>query len=206
MRTLIFAAAVLAAGPALAQSAPNVFNGPFIGIQGGWQQDRQTLEIQAGGFTTRGTESADGLLYGGQVGYDMRLASPLVLGVEASVTGRTGSRIFDDGINSFRLSQGRTITTSARLGVLVGRDSLFYGRLGYANAQYRLQNGGFTVTDKRDGYMIGAGYEQVVSRNVSGRFEYNYSDFGKDRMPSLAAGSELQYRRHALTAGLNFRF
>lgn len=205
MRILILTAA-LAASPALAQAGPEVFNGPFVGVQAGWQQDRQTLELLAGGFTTRGSENADGLLWGGQVGYDVRLASPLVFGIEASVTGRTGSRILDDGINSFRLSQGRTIGTSARLGVLAGRDSLFYGRVGYANAQFRLQDGGLVATENRDGYTLGAGYEQVLARNVSARVEYNYSDFGRDRLPALAPGSELKYQRHALTTGLNFRF
>lgn len=206
MRILVLAAAGMVASPALAQASPDVFNGPFAGVQAGWQQDRQTLEIQAGGFTTRGTESSSGLLYGGQVGYDFRLASPLVFGIEASLTGRTGSRILDDGVNSFRLTQGRTIGTSARLGVLVGRDSLFYGRLGYANAQFRLREGALSATENRDGYTLGLGYEQAFARNVSARVEYGYSDFGRDRLPALAAGSELQYRRHALTTGVNVRF
>jgi outer membrane immunogenic protein len=206
MRILVLAAAGLVTAPVLAQASPDVFNGPYAGIQAGWQQDRQTLEIQAGGFTTRGSETGSGLLYGGQIGYDFRLASPLVFGIEASLIGRTGSRILDDGVNSFRLSQGRTIGTSARLGVLVGRDSLFYGRLGYANAQFRLRDGNFMATENRDGYTLGVGYEQAISRNVSARVEYGYSNFGRDRLPALAPGSELQYRRHALATGVNFRF
>ena len=206
MRTLMFAAAIMAAGPALAQATPDVFNGAFIGVQGGWQQDRQTLALTTGGTTTSATDKGDGLLYGGQVGYDFRLGGPAVLGLEASITGRTGSRMLDDGLNSYSLTQGRTIGTSARLGVLVGNSGLFYGRAGYANAQYRLRDGATRISQDRDGYTLGAGYEQLVSRNVSARLEYNYADFGRDRLEGLAPGSELQYRRHGVTAGLNLRF
>jgi outer membrane immunogenic protein len=39
---LLAAAAI--AGPAVAQEAKN-FNGPFIGGQIGWQQDRQSLDL-----------------------------------------------------------------------------------------------------------------------------------------------------------------
>ncbi|WP_439491405.1 outer membrane protein [Blastomonas fulva] len=213
MRIMILSAAALLATPAMAQVGGPIgdrpsFDGPFVGIQGGWQQDRQTLEITTGGFTTRGSEKSDGLLYGGQVGYDFRLGQQAVFGIEVSLTGRTGSTILDDGFDTYRLTQGRTVGTSARLGYLVGPDALIYGRAGYSNAQFRLQDGGFRANENRDGFMLGAGYEQAVGRNVSARLEYNYSDFGKDDLGTFGAGSpsELQYRRHGVTAGLNFRF
>ena len=42
-RSLFALAAMAVAGPALAQGAPDkTFNGPFAGVQGGWQQDEQS--------------------------------------------------------------------------------------------------------------------------------------------------------------------
>jgi len=206
MRIMFFSVAALLAAPALAQGAPSSFNGPFVGVQGGWQQDRQTLEFTTGGLTTRGSERADGLLYGGQVGYDFRLGQT-VFGIEASMTGRTGAGFLDDGADTYRLTQGRTVGTTARLGFLVGPDALIYGRGGYTNTQYRLEDGPFRASENRDGWTVGAGYEQMFSRNVSARLEYNYADYGKDVLfAGQGTPSELQYRRHGVTAGLNFRF
>ena len=208
----VFALAALAvAAPVLAQGTPEAFNGAFVGIQGGWQQDRQTLRVTDNGIESKSSNSNDGFAYGGQIGYDFRLSPQSVLGVEVGLTGRTGTGTLDNGANSVELSQGRTVTATARLGYLVDPQGLLYVRGGYANTQYRVDDGFSRVSETRDGYTVGAGYERMLARNVSARVEYNYSDFGKDNLPFVAAGlgadnAELKYRRHAVTAGVNFRF
>ncbi|WP_416907510.1 MAG: outer membrane protein [Polymorphobacter sp.] len=191
--------AALFAVPALAQPA-QPFDGAFVGAQAGWQQDRQTLEIG----NASGSESKDGLGYGGQIGYDFRLSPSTVFGIEAALTGRTGESFIDDGFTVFRLTQGRTISTTARLGVLTDPQGLAYVRGGYANARFNLDDGGpLTVSEDRDGWTLGAGYERYITPNVSARLEYGYSDFGRDRLTQAA---DLKYQRHAVTAGVNFRF
>jgi outer membrane immunogenic protein len=210
-KSIFAAAAVLVAAPALAQGAAETFNGPFVGIQGGWQQDRQTLRATDLGLESRATNKNDGFAYGGQIGYDFRLSPSAVLGAEVAVTGRTGDGLLDDGVDSVSLSQGRTISATARLGYLVSPEGLAYVRGGYANAQFKIDDGIDEISQDRDGFTVGAGYEQMLAQNVSARLEYNYSDFGKDDLPFIAAGlgvdnAELKYRRHAVTAGLNFRF
>jgi outer membrane immunogenic protein len=191
----LFAAAI--AAPALAQDAGN-FNGPFIGAQLGWQQDRQSL--------TSGTvpntvvrAKGDGFAYGGQAGWDFNLGSAVV-GVEASLTGRTGTNRFP----TFDLEAGRTINLTARAGFLVSPQGLLYARGGYSNARFSIANTG--VSENRDGYTIGAGYEQSISRNVSARVEYGYSDYGDDLLPGAGGANRLNYHRHAVMTGLNFRF
>lgn len=211
LKPLFAAAIALAAVPAFAQDAPAAFNGPYVGIQGGWQQDRQTLRVTDAGTETKSGNKSDGLAYGGQVGYDFRLSPTTVLGAEVALTGRTGSGFFDDGASSFDLEQGRTVSATARLGYVMDPTGLLYVRGGYANAQYKLDDGFSRVSEDRDGYTIGAGYERMLTRNVSARVEYNYSDFGKDDLPDLAAAlgaddASLKYRRHAVTAGVNLRF
>jgi outer membrane immunogenic protein len=193
---LLAAAAI--AGPAAAQDAPN-FNGPFVGVQLGWQQDRQSL--------TSGTvppvtirEKGDGFAYGGQIGYDVNLGSAVV-GVEASLTGRTGTNRFP----TFDLEAGRTFNITGRAGFLVSPDGLLYARGGWSNARFNIVNPAGPGED-RNGFTVGAGYEQVLGRNVSARLEYNYADYGDDLLPGIGGGSRLNYHRHAVMTGLNFRF
>lgn len=190
--------AALMAAPAFAQPA-EPFNGAYVGVQGGWQQDRQTLEIG----NARATQSKDGVNFGGQIGYDFKLTPSVVAGVEVALTGRTGESFIDDGTTVYRLTQGRTISTTARLGVLTDPQGLLYARGGYSNARFNLDDGGLTLSGNRDGWTLGAGYERALTQNVSARLEYGYSDFGRDR---LTAAADLKYRRHAVTAGVNLRF
>ena len=206
----VFAIAAVIAAPAMAQNAPLSFNCPFIGIQGGWQQDRQTLSVNNNGARTSGKESKSGFGYGGQIGYDFRLSPYVVLGTEVDLTGRTGTSQVG-GANGYELKQGRTLAATARLGYLVNPDGLLYVRGGYANGRFTLRDNSGSTSQNRDGYQVGVGYEQQLQRNVSARVEYAYSGFGTENLPGLAASlgaseSKLKYSRNAVTAGLNFRF
>jgi outer membrane immunogenic protein len=211
-----FAFAALAAtapiltAPALAQDTPTTFNGPYVGIQGGWQQDRQTLDVTNNGLTTSASQNKSGFGYGGQIGYDFRLSPQVVFGIEVDATGRTGSGQLG-GPNGLDLKQGRTLAATARLGYLVAPDSLLYVRGGYANGRFTLRDATTNISENRDGWQIGAGYEQMVAQNVSARIEYAYSKFGSDSLPALATNlgasdARVKYSRNAVTAGLNFRF
>ncbi len=212
MKTLlVLAAALAAATPTLAQDMAgdrNTFNGPFVGAQLGWQQDRQTLVLQQLGGTSRSALKSDGFAYGGQLGYDFRVSPNFVAGVELAATGRTGGADLDAVT---RLTTGRTLTATGRLGYLLDQDGLLYARGGYANTQFRVNNLGGRVSEDRGGWTVGAGYERYIMRNVSARLEYNYADFGSDDLPFVATAlggsrADLDYRRHAVTAGVNFRF
>jgi outer membrane immunogenic protein len=192
----LLAAAI--AAPALAQDANN-FNGPFIGAQLGWQQDRQSLTT---GTVPPATVRAkgDGFAYGGQIGYDFNLGSAVV-GIETSLTGRTGTNRFP----TFDLEAGRTINVTGRAGFLVSPDGLLYARGGYSNARFNIANPA-GPGENRDGWTVGGGYEQMLGRNVSARLEYNYADYGDDLLPGVGGGTRLNYHRHAVMTGLNFRF
>ena len=202
--------AVALASPLLAADAPQAFNGPFIGIQGGWQQDRQSLLLNNSGVITSASQSNSGLGLGGQVGYDFRLSPTVVVGAEVDLTGRTGSGNLG-GAAGYDLKQGRTIAATARLGYLVAPESLLYVRGGYANGRFSLDNGTVQSSTNRDGYQIGVGYEQQLRQNVSARLEYTHSGFGTENIFNLAQAigatdANVKYSRNAVTAGLNFRF
>lgn len=193
---LLAAAAIT--GPAAAQDAQN-FNGPFVGVQLGWQQDRQSLVT---GTVPPATVRAkgDGFAYGGQIGYDFNLGSAVV-GIETSLTGRSGTNSFP----TFDLEAGRTINVTGRAGFLVSPEGLLYARGGYSNARFNIVNP-VGPAETRDGWTIGAGYEHVLGRNVSARLEYNYADYGDDLLPGVGGAGRLNYHRHAVMTGLNFRF
>jgi len=53
---------------------------------------------------------------------------------------------------------------------------------------------------------VGAGYEQMLGKNVSARIEYNYSDYGNDQLVGAGGPATLNYHRHAVMTGVNFRF
>ena len=208
-------AAVLAAGVSAAPVDPATsFNGPFVGIQGGWQQDRLSLASTDGlGNFGYGRRTADGFGYGGQVGYDYRFSGNLVLGGEVAVTGRTGH---DDLIDSFgnvtSERYGRTVDATGRLGLVFGPyGGLGYVRGGYSNTRILLTDPVARNAYNRDGYTVGAGYEQGITRHVSARLEYDYSDYGHGNAGATAAdyglaGASERLHRNAVTAGLNFHF
>ena len=213
MKPILAAAAAFIAVPALADPA-TPFSGPFVGIQGGWQQDRQHVSIfdGEGGFAS-GSARDSGFAYGGQAGFDMHLAPRIVGGVEASITGRTGAERFDlGGGDSVRLKSDRTINGTARLGYLVTPRGLLYARGGYTNGRFSLSDTfGDRASRTRGGYTVGGGYEQFLTRSVSARIEYNYSDFGRLRLDDVSGdgfnqGVRGKQTRNAVTAGLNLHF
>jgi outer membrane immunogenic protein len=201
MSRIIFAALAAAtiAAPALAADSEKPFQGPFIGAQLGWQQDRQSLTTSTVPATTT-RASGDGFAYGGQLGYDFQIGKA-VLGLETSITGRTGRTSF----GTFDVEQGRTINVTGRAGWVIVPDGLLYARGGYSNARYSISNP-TGPSENRDGYLLGVGYEHRLGSNVSARLEYNYSDYGNDTLPGTGGPSTLNYHRHAVMTGINFRF
>jgi outer membrane immunogenic protein len=56
------------------------------------------------------------------------------------------------------------------------------------------------------GCLLGGGYEHVLIDNISARLEHNYSDYGDDLVVGPQVSAVRNYHRHAVMAGLNFRF
>ena len=198
----------LAAVPALAES----FDGPFIGVQGGWQQDRtkpSTIDNRIAGPTS---DNNSAFTYGAQLGYDRKITPQIVLGGEVSLTDQTKNTDVSDALrNNYRLNFGRTVNATARVGYLVTPDTLVYARGGYSNARFDLRDTIGSGAQNRDGYTVGAGVERAITSSVSARLEYDYSDYGKKGFRDVAydVGADSVrggYRRNAVTAGLNYHF
>lgn len=202
------AVAALVAVPALA--AP--FDGPFIGVQGGWQQDRTKLSATDNGIGGRTSDRNSAFTYGGQLGYDKKISPQVVVGGEVSLTDQTHDTDVSDALrNNYRLNFGRTVNATARVGYLVRPDTLVYARAGYSNARFDLRDTIGASAQNRDGYTVGAGVEKAITSSVSARLEYNYSDYGSKSFRDVAydVGADSvrgQSRRNAVLAGLNYHF
>ena len=123
----------------------------------------------------------DGLLYGLGAGYDLAVGR-MRFGVEAEVTESTARDCFAlaglPGNACFRAS--RDLYAGARIGVVVDRGVLVYGKVGYTNF---LENvsipfaGGIAVNPDFDGLRLGLGAEIAISRRTYVKVEYRYSNY-----------------------------
>jgi outer membrane immunogenic protein len=220
MRTLVLTAlaatatAALAA-PAFAQDAPTTFTGPRAGVILGYDQ------IQPG----RGPDSdigsdhrAQGLTYGGDLGYDAAIGNSLVIGAEGEVTGSTG-KVSNSPTNAAalgygRVKAGRDLYIGGRVGVRAAPSTLIYAKGGYTNQRLDLTaSDGTTETGAHynlDGYRVGAGVEQAIGGKAYAKIEYRYSNYGDARLeyPNGANTNnfDVDTDRHQIVAGVGVRF
>lgn len=202
MRNLVIAA-ILAAGvatPALAQDAPA--RAPFTGLRAegvvGWDR------ISDG--TGQDSGSSDGVVYGGQLGYDIQTGSAII-GAEAELTGST-TDTRADGIlvagDRLSIDAGRDIFLGGRIGFMAGDRAMIYAKGGYTNQRIdtTYTAGAATVRDgiDVDGYRIGAGAEVQLSPNMYLKGEYRYSNYGN------AEGYDIDLDRHQVLGGIGVRF
>lgn len=189
----------ITATPAAAQDrAP--FTGPRVEATVGYDN------LHSKGLP-RQIDTVDGLRIGGAVGYDLALAPRVVAGVEAgigfSVADATRATIVGTtGTDTFRLSNGRDIDVSLRLGYVVAPKTLLYVKAGWANSEARVRLNrqvGTTVTSTResgvdDGVRLGAGVEQMLGDHAYAKAEYRYTTYGEG------------VNRHQALVGFGYRF
>ena len=199
MRTKILAAALIASSalavPAFAQEAAP-FTGPRAEAIVGW--DRVEDGSLNGG-------KRDGVVYGGQIGYDFQAGTALI-GVEGEVTGATTKNTTNNVLvvpDTLRTKAGRDLYVGARVGFTVGERTLIYAKGGYTNAQfkneYRSATTNISDRDNVDGWRLGAGAEVKLNGNVYAKAEYRYSKYDDD-------SSGINAKRHQVLGGVGVRF
>jgi len=209
------AAGTLIAGPAFAQTADGPFTGPRVGAVLGYDGLRpgSTADSDIKGDD----QSANGLLYGGDIGYDVAF-DRVVVGAEGEITGST-SKVDNDPVdpNQFgygRVKAGRDLYIGGRIGYIVSPKTMVYGKVGYTNARLDLtRNDTVTETGNHfnlDGYRVGAGIEHELSPSTYAKIEYRYSNYGDARLEYANGGNTNNFSvdtdRHQVVAGVGFRF
>jgi outer membrane immunogenic protein len=212
--------AILAA-PAAAQDS--TFSGPWVAGVGGFDKNKAGSTIDDDSDDPDGVfeenESANGIVYGAQLGYDVDLGG-MVIGAEAELTDSTADSDFpgdpdtDFGLGS--VDAGRDIYVGARAGFKVTPSTLLYAKGGYTNARFNYL-GSDGETDYRtnldtDGWRAGAGVEQKLGSNAFAKVEYRYSNYSRGEIDFEAEGIEDSDRfdidtdRHQVVAGVGWRF
>ncbi|WP_181160176.1 outer membrane protein [Sandaracinobacter neustonicus] len=189
-------------------SAAEPFNGPYVGVQGGWQHDNNRFTLRGGeGGTTSDRMSGSSFAYGAQLGYDHKLNDQFVLGAEAFLTGdtnkvRSGDATFDGG---------RALGLLARAGVLAGPRTLIYAKGGWENGRFSYAVDGIGVSTNRDGWSLGGGVEQAITDAISARVEYRHTKFNSFSSSALdnaldVDSAQARVNRDRVMVGVNYRF
>jgi outer membrane immunogenic protein len=224
---LLTAATADAADPPRAPltSAAYDWSGFYVGGQGGglYYRDRATTP---GGELLEPISIHDGSFFaGGYSGYNIQMSN-LVLGVEGDFSYAFGGRGISlsqptvaAGIFASGTADPKWLSTiSGRLGFAAG-NWLIYGEAGGAwmETDYtaRLENGAGaalttqTQSSTRFGWLGGAGIEYGWSRNWLSRVEYNYVNFGKERVTFTRAGLtavDFSSLAHVVKVGVAYKF
>jgi outer membrane immunogenic protein len=186
-------AATLAAAPAHADT----FDGPYVGVQAGWDRDEVGVE-----GTVDVDTSNESLLVGGYLGYNFKIAERFVLGAEAGIsTSVDDSYGLTAGGESITFDPRFSYDLSARAGYIVNEKTLAYVRGGFASTRLRVtyDDGAdpFSETGYLEGWQIGGGVERALTDKISARVEYRYSDLGE---------GDLEYDRHQALIGVSYNF
>ncbi len=196
MRILIASALLASAAiatPAFAQDAPAT-DKPFQGVS--------VTAITGVDNSSALGESGTGVIYGGQLGYDIQ-SGKAVFGIEAEGAGAsTKYCVSPTATTRFCDKAGRDLYVGGRLGYVVGKTTMVYVKGGYTNARDSV-----TYTDSvtpannskgagnQDGWRAGVGVETRLSKNLIAKAEYRYSNY-----------SDSDYSRNQGVVGLGFRF
>jgi outer membrane immunogenic protein len=181
--------------------------GGNVGYSWGRSRDTSTLTNGAGTILLTSADRAnmDGVIGGGQIGYNWQVQN-WVWGLEADIQGsdQKGRRDFlcPTGVCSppfgvIAVFPGAAVpvsldqklewfgTVRGRVGVLATPKVLFYatGGLAYGEVRTAATVGaaafGFSNSDTRVGYTVGAGVEGVIGGNWTAKLEYLWVDLGK---------------------------
>jgi outer membrane immunogenic protein len=203
---------------------PPLWTGLYIGANvGGAWADLKTID-RDGIWSVPGTgwtDSASGVIGGGQIGYNWQannVFNGFVFGVEADFGGTGfsvnhhpfGNVLVNDGIES-----GFTADFTGRLGYAAG-PALFYikGGWAYFDGGRTLQDNGFlpggpfsVTTNGISGWTFGGGIEYKFAPSWSAKVEYRYFDFGnfnETLTPLFDSRFDRNLTANAVTFGVNY--
>ena len=207
-------AACLAASTAQAQS----YSGPYVGVEGGWDNYEIGVEDADLGavFDASGEISADGISgdgFGGGVfaGYHYGMANTF-LAVEGFLNYSDASISLSardtelDYSYSAKVQARESYGLAARAGVKVNNATGVYVRGGWVQTNFKLSERDsdgyrFSYDDTADAFQYGVGIETMVGANLSLRAEYVLADYG-----DAGLGEGVEVDSNAFKSGLALRF
>jgi outer membrane immunogenic protein len=203
---------------------PVIYNwsGFYIGahIGGAWG-DKDWTDVTFLTPFAEGSHDVSGFLAGGQIGFNWQFGA-WVFGVEGQASWTNA-----DGSHPCLLTVGFDCTTEMNfLGTVAGRIGYAFDRvLLYVKGGAAFVSEDFfqvatvgpvilagTTDETRTGWMVGAGLEWALWDNWSAKIEYNFMDFGTERVNliTITGGvfsvTDIDQQVHVVKAGINYRF
>ena len=195
---IALAALGLMATPAQAQDNPKTqaYAGPLIGY------DNVSVS------NVNGSAGKGGLTYGGVLGVDAPMGEHTRIGLETELTSSTTSQTYTSGTAAAKITAGRDLSISAKLGYMVTPKFETFVKFGYTNARINatLSNNGAVVGSggqNESGYRVGVGAEYFLNA-VRLRMEYRYSNYGDLSINGVSTGLTVQ--QHQVLAGMTYGF
>ena len=179
--------------------------------------------------------SSDGVIGGGQIGWNRMFAPSWLFGIEADIQGadQKGRSVVDfsglTGIpGSFTAVESRLNwfgTVRGRLGWTATPETLLYVTGGYAYGETEVRNSsnlslfgapvlaGSSVKSVKDGWTVGGGIEtRLWNSNWTAKAEYLYLDLGSQgtanlvgAAPNFIQASNVEFKDHIVRVGLNYK-
>jgi outer membrane immunogenic protein len=205
---------VKAAPPAFVHTYYN-WTGFYLGAHAGYAwADFSGTDAVLG--VLAGSTTANGLIYGGQVGFNYQFGS-WVLGIEGEFSfGDVKSSESLLGLATGEVKLDRIYTAAARVGYAFDR-TMIYGKFGgaWTQEEYNFTLLGLTAATgsvDRSGWVLGVGVEYAFMGNWSAKLEYNYMDMGSKAVTLTTLGglvvtpANVDLTVQTIKAGLNYRF
>jgi outer membrane immunogenic protein len=205
MKTLyraIAMTAALAATPAAAADlytkAPAYAAAPFSGYNWNGVYVGVNLGYQWGKVTNWGAEP-DGLMGGGQVGYNWQVHPNWVLGIEADFQGSGAS----DTFAAYKFSNPWFGTVRGRAGYAMN-NVLVYATGGFAYGGGRVEFAGLSESQTHVGWTVGGGVEVGLTPNWTAKAEYLYVRL--EDQGYVLTGLNNGFQSNVFRLGVNYKF
>jgi outer membrane immunogenic protein len=203
MKKYLCVAVMMLAAP-VAQA--EIFNGGYAGGTIGYEKnsvDSNKLFMESFPAVSTDKKSVSGISFGLNVGYDYKTSSNFVVGGEFAATLSTSTNKQLVKLNpastplAIDYKSRATFELTLRAGILAGEKTLVYARGGYVNSKLKATFPSTTtdpVKGNNNGWLLGAGVEQVLSDTISARLEYRYFNFkGPTSRNQVALGVEYHF-------------
>ncbi|MGP0061186.1 MAG: outer membrane protein [Beijerinckiaceae bacterium] len=217
---------------------PPVFawTGFYVGVNAGLSGDKFTDDYYLNGVYdpafNAGTQRARSIGFsgGGEIGFNYQLSNNFVVGIETDLQGSTikGTYIDDPTLAGVVGEVASQVdwwgTARARIGYAFG-NILPYATGGFAYGRVTnscdvtqtlvptCQKGDYSWSSLRTGWTAGAGLEYAITKNLSFKTEYLYTDLGswysqdpQDAIRNPGLYQDVKTSFHTVRAGLDWKF
>ena len=166
-----------------AQSAPENFTGPYVGLAAG-AVDHHFVAVETDSSSEMRQFNVTRWAVGGEAfaGYDIAIAPRIVLGGELQLEFGGRSAITQNADYVFGFKPRFGLSASGRAGYVVASKALIYAGAGYGDHEYRAFAAGNVSPGAADGldrtrsFILRAGAEWAVSRRAHVRIEFEHLD------------------------------